>query len=113
MKDIEPDRLAHVIESVYDGAAWFDPAIAETILNSLSKNKTPTKFQSESSSLGSEERVQLTDRELEVLKLIVDGYSNAEISEKLFVSIHTAKPMYAIFYKNYQLMIELKPQLRL
>lgn len=34
---------------------------------------------------------QLTDRETDVLRLIVDGHNNAEISRKLCVSIHTAK----------------------
>ncbi|EKE03658.1 MAG: two component transcriptional regulator, LuxR family [uncultured bacterium] len=90
LKDIEPDRLIHVIESVYDGAAWFDPAIAETILKTLSNGKS-AKVMDESCPEESEEKIQLTDREMDVLRLIVDGYSNAEISEKLCVSIHTAK----------------------
>jgi len=88
LKDIEPDRLAHVIESVYDGAAWFDPAIAEVVLRTLSNNKVhgnPAPIPEQG------EKIQLTDREMEVLRLIVDGFSNAEIAEKLFVSIHTAK----------------------
>jgi len=89
LKDIEPDRLVHVIESVYDGAAWFDPVIAETVLKTISSHKVPSM--AEDSSAYGEGKIQLTDREMEVLKLIVDGYSNAEISEKLFVSIHTAK----------------------
>lgn len=33
----------------------------------------------------------LTTRELEVLKLVCRGYTNRQISEKLFISIHTAK----------------------
>ncbi len=90
LKDIEPDRLNHVVESVFDGAAWLDPSIADVVLRTLSSGnpaKTPYR------ELNSEARTnsQLTEREYEVLKLIVDGYSNAEISEKLFVSIHTAK----------------------
>ncbi|OGI02195.1 MAG: hypothetical protein A2104_02180 [Candidatus Melainabacteria bacterium GWF2_32_7] len=88
LKDIEPDRLIHVIESVYDGAAWFDPAIAETILKTLSNGKLVISAEDPKET---EEKIQLTDREMDVLRLIVDGYSNAEISEKLCVSIHTAK----------------------
>lgn len=90
LKDIEPDRLIHVIESVYDGAVWFDQAIAETVLKTLSAGKAST-MPIEPDSEKIEEKIQLTDREMDVLRLIVDGYSNAEISEKLFVSIHTAK----------------------
>lgn len=90
LKDIEPDRLIHVIESVYDGAAWFDPAIAETILNTLSAGKSAVLID-KSNPQEIEEKIQLTDREMDVLRLIVDGYSNAEISENLCVSIHTAK----------------------
>ena len=88
MKDIEPDKLIRVIESVNEGAAWLDPAVANTILKSIIKNKT-SKLSEEVEE--NKERIQLTDRELDVLRLIVDGYSNQEISEKLFVSIHTAK----------------------
>lgn len=88
MKDIEPDKLIHVIEFVNEGAAWLDPAIANTILKTITKNKT-SKLSDEMGE--NKERIQLTDRELDVLRLIVDGYSNQEISEKLIVSIHTAK----------------------
>ncbi|MFH0702628.1 MAG: response regulator transcription factor [bacterium] len=90
MKDIEPERLIHVIESVYDGAVWLDPSIAGIVLKVLSKEKNKESLNG--NNLGqSGEKIQLTERETEVLKLIVDGYSNAEIAEKLFVSIHTAK----------------------
>ena len=91
LKDIEPDRLVHVIESVYDGAAWLDPSIADTVLKRLSSNKSKSLQSQDIQEDREEEKIQLTDREMEVLKLIVDGFSNAEIAEKLFVSIHTAK----------------------
>lgn len=88
MKDIEPDKLINVIESVNDGAAWFDPAVASTILKTITENKI-SKLSQEIEE--NKEKIQLTDRELDVLRLIVDGFSNQEISEKLFVSIHTTK----------------------
>ncbi|MCM1003606.1 MAG: helix-turn-helix transcriptional regulator [Candidatus Gastranaerophilales bacterium] len=34
---------------------------------------------------------KLTDRQIEIAKLVAEGYTNAEISEKLYISIHTAK----------------------
>ena len=88
MKDIEPDKLIHVIEDVNEGAAWLDPAIANTVLKTITKHKT-SKLSEDMNE--NKERIQLTDRELDVLRLIVDGYSNQEISEKLIVSIHTTK----------------------
>ena len=88
MKDIEPDKLIHVIEDINEGAAWFDPAVAHTILKTIVKNKISKSFEEIDEN---KEKVQLTDRELDVLRLIVDGYSNQEISGKLGVSIHTAK----------------------
>lgn len=40
----------------------------------------------------------LTDREYEILKLIVEGYSNPEIATKLYVSTHTIKAHIATIY---------------
>lgn len=90
MKDIEPDRLIHVIESVYDGAAWLDPGVAGIVLKKVTQGDN-FSFRFDAPVDTSGEKIQLTDREKEVLKLIVDGFSNADIAEKLYVSIHTAK----------------------
>lgn len=90
LKDIEPDRLIHVVESVFDGAAWLDPAIAHIVLKTISSQ--PQKKSSHIQHTDSPtDKPLLTERELEVLKLLVDGNSNAEIAKKLVVSIHTAK----------------------
>ncbi len=90
LKDIEPERLMQVVESVSDGAAWLDPAIAGVVLQGLSSS-TPIQKNKEAIFEVNGEKVQLTERETEVLRLIVDGFSNADIAEKLYVSIHTAK----------------------
>ncbi len=86
LKDIAPQRLVQVIETVAEGAAWLDPSIAELVLSRINS--------SGKSSIASNDvidGINLTDRETQVLKLIVDGLSNAEIAEKICVSIHTAK----------------------
>ncbi|MEW5822435.1 MAG: response regulator transcription factor [Cyanobacteriota bacterium] len=90
LKDIEPDRLIHVVESIHEGAAWLDPSIANIVLKSIS-NQSSKKVGSTVSIESHIEKSLLTERELEVLKLLVDGNSNAEIAKKLVVSIHTAK----------------------
>lgn len=88
LKDIEPDTLVNVIRSVDQGAAWLDPAIAKVALNLFPK---PESTRIRNSSDVPDARAQLTERELEVLRLLVKGKSNTEIAKDLIVSVHTAK----------------------
>ena len=83
-KDINPDRLADTVQSVLEGAVWFDPKIANFVLNALSadSNKHIYNF---------DEDYNLTDREKEVLEYICEGLNNGEISKILDVSINTVK----------------------
>ncbi len=83
-KDINPDRLADTIVSVIEGAAWFDPKIADVVLKTLSENK-------QTQTLNIDESYNLTDREKEVLEYICEGLNNGEISKILDVSINTVK----------------------
>lgn len=84
MKDIPPESLIAAIKSVNDGVVWLDPSIAEIILSLL-----PTTTKKEPVSTA--EDFNLTPREIEVLKLIVEGHSNADIAYDLTVSMHTVK----------------------
>ncbi|MCK7488712.1 MAG: response regulator transcription factor [Bacillus subtilis] len=88
LKDIEPLTLVNVIKSVSQGAAWLDPSIAKVALNLFPK---PESTQVLYSSEAPDARAQLTERELEVLRLLVKGKSNTEIAKDLIVSVHTAK----------------------
>lgn len=83
-KEINPNRLIQVIQSVLDGAAWFDPAISQVVLNAA------TQVQSSQNPVP-EKDYGLTSRETQILKLITEGYSNIEIANELFVSINTTK----------------------
>lgn len=88
LKDIEPAALVNVIREVSKGACWLDPVIAQVALNLFPK---PESIQLSSGSQMKDARSQLTERELEVLRLLVKGQSNTEIAKDLIVSVHTAK----------------------
>jgi DNA-binding NarL/FixJ family response regulator len=88
LKEIASERLIDVVKSVYEGAAWLDPAIASLALDMFSSGASP---RSRSDASDARDELQLTERETQVLTLLVEGKSNSEIAEALFVSVHTAK----------------------
>lgn len=82
-KEINPTRLVQIVNSVLDGASWFDPSIAHVVLKAATNSNT---FEN-----SSKNDYNLTTREAQILKLITQGYSNSEIAKELFVSINTTK----------------------
>lgn len=86
LKDISPETLALVIQNVALGGCWLDPNIANYVLNTL-----PVPDKIDFSLSPSSQKVILTERETEVLRLLVKGKSNTEIAKDLIVSVHTAK----------------------
>lgn len=88
LKDINPNTLASVIRNVAKGACWLDSAVAKVALNLFPK---PENTNLQNVGEISDARAQLTEREFEVLRLLVKGKSNTEIAKELIVSVHTAK----------------------
>lgn len=88
MKDINTDILKMIIKTVKDGAIWIDPLAVPFLRD---KNKAVIPQRQVSRAMFRSEHADLTRREYEVLKLIVDGKSNNEIAEELTISSHTAK----------------------
>ena len=88
LKDIDPKTLSSVIRNVAKGACWLDSAIAKVALNLFPK---PENINFQGCGDVSDARAQLTEREFEVLRLLVKGKSNTEIAKELIVSVHTAK----------------------
>ena len=88
LKDIDPNVLSQVIINVAKGACWIDATVARAALDLFPKPENISELQRTDVS---DARAQLTDRELEVLKHLVQGKSNTEIAKELIVSVHTAK----------------------
>lgn len=79
VKGTSLDQLQLAIACAQEGATYLDPQIARQIVDCLQPS-------SPRQNIG-----QLSHRELEVLKLLVDGKSNPEIAEMLYISLSTAK----------------------
>ena len=82
VKGIDFDKLLTAIATVQEGATYLDTRIAQKIVSYLKPNTVRTNSNVEE---------QLSRRELEVLELIVEGYSNPEIGKRLNLSVNTIK----------------------
>ncbi len=88
MKDINTEILKMIIKTIKDGAMWLDPQVVP-ILREKNCGVIPPRQMSRA--MFKEQHSNLTQREYEVLKLVVDGKSNNEIAQILTISEHTAK----------------------
>ena len=80
LKDIETEKLYNLICTINEGSIWIDPRITKVVQKTFYKAEPKVK-----------EDFNLTPREKEVLDLLVQGFSNTEIAERLIVSPCTAK----------------------
>ncbi len=83
LKDAPPDELIHAIRVVAAGEALLAPTVTRRLIEEFAARPDPATEP--------EGMDELTDREVEVLRSLAAGFSNAEIAEALFVSEATVK----------------------
>ena len=85
LKDIEPRMLVQAIRAVYAGESFIYPTLTKKLINEVNRSQSLERVHRH----GRDNR--LTYREMEVLQLIAQGMSNAEIAGQLFLSEKTVK----------------------
>ncbi len=103
MKGTEKNQMISAIKAVAEGAAWLDSSIARMVLSSVKKQSSQEVMENSSGQLkNTKNKYGLTEKELQVLSLIVEGLSNEQIAQRLIVTISTAKAhVHSILQKLY------------
>lgn len=91
LKNTPPAEILEAIKEIHDGGAPMTPSIASKVLAML-KSKTPSPKKDES--------YDLTEREMEILKFLVNGMSYRLIAEKCFVTVDTVSKHVKNIYKK-------------
>ena len=91
LKNLESADLRGMLAAVARGEAAITPAIAGRILSELARPEPAPAGLAASGANGPSNPDRLTDRELDVLKLVVAGLRNKEIAAELGISENTAK----------------------
>jgi DNA-binding NarL/FixJ family response regulator len=96
LKSSPPERLVNAIQTVAAGDALLDPAVTRRVIEEFNRHPVPPKTLRP-------ELGRLTERELEVLRQIARGLSNAEIAAELVVADATVKTHVARLLAKLQL----------
>jgi DNA-binding NarL/FixJ family response regulator len=92
LKNTPPVQILEAIREIHEGGAPMTPSIARKVLAMF---KSGTSF-------SRDESYNLTDRELEVLKYLVNGMSYKLVADKCFVTLDTVRSHVKSIYKKLQ-----------
>lgn len=85
LKDVTLERLVTAVRTLAQGGTLVEPAVTERLLHAAASRPQPAFLD------GLLRAVDLTERELEVLRLVAAGYANREIAQTLHLSPGTVK----------------------
>ncbi len=86
LKDSDPDEVERAIRKVMDDGVYLNEFVSRAMLRKMTNKTTAVK-----QSVLYNSKVLLSEREKEVLKLICEGMSTLEISDKIFLSPRTVE----------------------
>ena len=90
-KGATSEQTISAIKAVSEGVGWLDPAIARVVLSNIRKNNPVESKTGVINYQKGKNLYGLTEREMEVLALLVEGLKNPQISKKLVITIATTK----------------------
>ncbi|MGP4050660.1 response regulator [Streptomyces sp. 2A115] len=93
LKDSGPTLLAEAVRAAAVGDSLVSPSVTVRLLKHLTAAQAPTSAPARTplSAAPAQPQEPLTDRELDVVRLVALGHTNAEIAASLFVSLSTVK----------------------
>ena len=96
------EQTISAVVAVSEGPGWLDPAIAKVVLTNIKRTNPTEGRRGEINYKLGKNLYGLTEREMDVLALIVDGLTNPQIADKLCITISTTKThVHSILQKLY------------
>lgn len=100
LKDADHREFIRIIKSTYKGEEIISPFIANRTPRIISRISMATKDNLHFTAGNASKLSVLTDREVQIVKLLADGRSNKEIADTMFISIETVKSHLQTIYKK-------------
>ncbi|MDB5007819.1 MAG: hypothetical protein JWQ84_510 [Mucilaginibacter sp.] len=94
LKNAEPEEIIEAISTVYEKDYYFNEHLSVTLIKQLAGNAGPGNC--------AQSLADFNEREIEVLKLVCQEYSNQEIADKIFLSVRTVEGYRARLFEKTQ-----------